>query len=66
MNTVPELMEPDDLQTDNAPYVPTLEEIAAACAAIQLEWSEAERERRSAFRNPTADIHYSQLTGEEV
>ena len=35
-----------------AKYMPTPEEIKAACKAIQEEWSEPERMRRSAPERP--------------
>lgn len=39
----------DDLTDEDlmAPYLPSADDIAAGCAAIQSQWSEGERERRA-------------------
>jgi hypothetical protein len=53
--SIAEPVEAGDLQTDNAPYIPTPEEIAAGCAAIRAGWSPSEELSRRVFRPETVE-----------
>lgn len=52
-----EAPEPADLQTEaSGVYLPSPAEIAAACAAIRAEWSEAEERSRRVIGNPSPEV----------
>lgn len=47
----------DDLQDDNARFVPSLEQIRQACRELQATWSPDEHERRQVFRPAVVETH---------